>query len=147
MEELNIKELKIGSFNEIINLDGKGYVVVGAQERTLSKKGIAQYVTGAYLVAVPIEISEELKQEGMAREIVHRLQTMRRSAGFDIVDHITTYYQGDKYTEQVMETFAEYIKRETLSDKLVKGVPGEGVFSESYKLAGNEILLAVEKLG
>ncbi len=40
--------------------------------------------------------SPELEAEGMAREIVHRLQTMRRSAGFEIADHIVIYYQGDE---------------------------------------------------
>jgi hypothetical protein len=45
-----------------------------------------------------------------------------------------------------MEAFAGYIKRETLSKELIEGVPGEGVFSESYKLAGFDILLAVARL-
>jgi len=82
----------------------------------------------------------------MAREIVHRLQTMRRSAGFDIADYIITYYQGDTYMKQVMENFVDYIKQETLSRELVEGVPKEGVFTESYKLAGSNILLAVRRL-
>ena len=71
---------------------------------------------------------------------------MRRQAGFDIADHITTYYQGDAYIKQVILTFASYIKRETLSRTLVDKVPGEGVVAESYKLAGHDILLGVAKL-
>jgi len=71
---------------------------------------------------------------------------MRRSAGFDIADHIITHYQGDDYVKQVMEDFADYIKQETLSRKLVEGIPEEGVFTESYKLGGHEILLGVERL-
>jgi isoleucyl-tRNA synthetase len=76
---------------------------------------------------------------------VHRLQTMRRSAGFDIADYIVTYYQGEAYVRQVMEAFADYIRQETLSRQLVEGVPGEGAFAESYKLGGYDILLAVKK--
>jgi hypothetical protein len=45
-----------------------------------------------------------------------------------------------------METFADYIRRETLSHKLIDGVPDEGVFTERYKLAGYDILLAVARL-
>jgi isoleucyl-tRNA synthetase len=71
---------------------------------------------------------------------------MRRSAGFDIADYITTYYQGDAYMRQIIEDFADYIKQETLSRKLVEGVPEEGVFTESYKLGGYEILLGVKRL-
>ena len=83
----------------------------------------------------------------MAREIVHRLQTMRRSAGFDIADHIITCYQGDDYIKQVMTDFADYIKQETLSQQLIEGIPDGDVFTESYKLSGVEVLLAVKKLG
>jgi len=96
-------------------------------------------------VTVNTDITPELKAEGMAREIVHRLQTMRRSAGFDIVDHIVTYYQGEAYARQVMADFADYIKQETLSRQLVDGVPGQGVFTESHKLGGYDILLGVSR--
>ncbi len=91
-------------------------------------------------------LTPELKAEGVAREIVRRLQTMRRSAGFDIADHITTYYQGDDYIRQVIADFADYIKQETLSRELVEGVPEKGVFAESHKLSGYDILLGVKRL-
>ena len=99
-------------------------------------------------VVLDTEISPELQAEGMAREVVHRVQMMRRSNGFDIADHIDTYYQGDEHIEQVMveSTTADYIKQETLSRQLVKGVPEQGVFTESYKLGGHEILLGVKRL-
>jgi isoleucyl-tRNA synthetase len=78
---------------------------------------------------------------------VHCLQTIRRSAGFDIADHITTYYQGEAYIKRVVEAFADYIKQETLSRRLVNEVPEEGVFTQSYRLGGFDILLGVEKRG
>ncbi len=129
LDELNVKNLELVS--NVAELDKPGYVVSS---------------DGAYGVAIPTEISPALAAEGMAREIVHRLQTMRRSAGFDIADHIVTYYQGETYVRQVMEDFADYIKQETLSRQLVEGVPEEGVFTESYKLGGYDILLGVAKL-
>ena len=84
----------------------------------------------------------------LAREVVHRLQTMRRAAGFNIADHVDTYYQGDDYIREVIQnkTLADYIKQETLSQQLVEGVPEQGVFTESYKLSGHNILLGVKKL-
>jgi isoleucyl-tRNA synthetase len=82
----------------------------------------------------------------MAREIVHRLQNMRRSAGFDIADHIRAYYQGGPYIKQVVADFTDYIRQETLSTELIEGIPEEGVFTESYKLDGHEISLAVSRL-
>jgi len=130
LEELNVKGLEF--VDDVTELDKPGYVVNSE---------------GGYKVAVPVEISPQLVAEGMAREVVRRLQAMRRSAGFDIADHIITYYQGEAYVRQVMEDFADYIKQETLSQQLIEGVPGEGVFTERYKLSGYDILLGVQRLG
>jgi len=83
----------------------------------------------------------------MAREIVHRLQIMRRSAGFDIADYIITYYQGDDYIRQVMTDFADYIKQETLSRELIEGGAEAGAYTESRKLGEHEATLGVKRLG
>ena len=128
LEELNVKGMEF--VDSVAELDKPGYVVSSDNENA---------------IAVPTEISPELRAEGMAREIVHRLQIMRRSAGFDIADYIVTYYQGEAYVRQVMEDFAGYIKQETLSRQLIDGVPGEGVFTESHKLGGYDILLGVRR--
>ncbi len=129
LEELNVKELKFASGE--IELDRSGYEVVSE---------------GGHSVAIATEIPPELEAEGVAREVVRRLQTMRRSAGFDIADHIITYYQGDDYIRQVMGDFADYIKGETLSQKLVDGVGEEGAFTERHNLSGHDILLGVKRL-
>jgi len=149
LEELNAKDLKFGSYKEVAELNGRGYVVSGLEQDIDEKKGYKVLIGGGvYLVAIATEIPPELLAEGVAREIVRRLQTMRRSAGFDIADHITTYYKGDDYIREIManKTLAEYIKQETLSRELVDGVPQEGVFTESHKLSGYEISLGVKRL-
>jgi isoleucyl-tRNA synthetase len=144
LEELNVKDLIIGSSSEVVKLDGHGYVVSGLEVDR--EEGIKVPVRGGvYYVAIPTEIPPELKAEGMAREIVRRIQMMRRSAGFDIADHITTYYQGDAYMKQVMEEFADYIKQETLSRELVEKTPPGSVFAESHKIGGYDILLGVKQ--
>jgi len=133
LEELNVKELKWDSIEKVAALDGAGYVVVS--EPTNNS-------------AISTNLSPELQAEGMAREVVHRLQIMRRSAGFDIADHIIVYYQGDDYVKQIMknESLADYIKQETLSRELIEGIPEEGIFTERYKLGGYDILLGVKRL-
>jgi len=129
LEEINVKGVEpVGGG---VELDKPGYEVVSE---------------GGYSVAIATEIPPELLAEGMAREVVRRLQTMRRSAGFDIADHIITYYQGEAYIGQVMADFTDYIKQETLSRELVEGVPEEGVFTESHKLSGYDIALGVKRL-
>ncbi len=134
-EELNVKEVKYDSIDKVAALEDSGYVVVS--EATCNS-------------AIPSSnsISLELKAEGMAREIVHRLQIMRRSAEFDIADHIVTYYQGDTYVNEVMENeeLAAYIKQETLSQELVEGIPQEVIFTESYKIDSHDISLGVKRV-
>lgn len=115
-------------------------------EAELTRPGYEVVSEGGYSAAICTEIPDELVAEGVAREVVRRLQTMRRSAGFDIADHITTCYQGDDYIKRVMADFADYIRQETLSQELVEGVPAEGAFTESHKLGGHEITLGVKRL-
>ena len=79
MEELNIKEFRIVS--DAGGLDDERHSM--AEE-------------GGYAVGIFREVTEELAAEGLAREIVHRIQNMRRSAGFEIADYINTYYEGDE---------------------------------------------------
>jgi isoleucyl-tRNA synthetase len=129
LEELNVKGLEF--VEQAAELEKEGYVVISE---------------GGHAVAISKDIPAELLAEGVAREIVRRLQTMRRSAGFDIADHITTYYQGDDYIKKVMADFADYIKQETLSQQLVDGIPKEDVFTESHKLSGYEVTLGVKRL-
>ena len=101
---------------------------------------------GDVMVMLDTDITPELAAEGMAREIVRRLQMMRRSAGFEIADHIATYYQGDEYIKSVVTDSADYIKQETLSEQLVDGAPEEGAYTESFKLEGHELSVGVKKL-
>jgi hypothetical protein len=73
---------------------------------------------------------------------------MRRSANFEIADHITTYYEGDEYVRGVMKdpAQADYIKQETLSQQLTEGLPEKVDFKESFKLGGHQMTLGVNKL-
>jgi len=135
LDELNVKYIKLATTAELADMARQPDYVVD---------DVVNPSTAIYK-----KISPELASEGMAREIVHRLQIMRRSAGFDIADHIVTYYRGDAYIKGIMEDegLAAYIKQETLSRQLIEGVPGEDVFTESYKLSGYDILLGVKRIG
>jgi len=131
LEEINVKELKCDSIENVASLEGNDYVVVSEANNNS---------------AICTNLTPELEAEGMAREIVHRLQTMRRSAGFDIADHIITYYEGEANFVQSISSFTDYIKQETLSREIVEGVPEEADLKETYKLGGYRILLGVKRL-
>jgi len=98
------------------------------------------------VVKIDTKITPELADEGRARELVHRLQTMRKRAGFDIADYISTYYQGGSSIQRVIQEFAPYIKQETLSRDLIQGPAPHGAYAESHKVDGDEVVLGVKWL-
>ena len=151
LDELNIKDIEV--------LDDESPLFREAQEQAGSdpstSSGAAVVTVGhytasleaGYLVAVNGEITPELAEEGLAREFVHRIQGLRRSANFEVTDHIETWYDGPAELSQVMRgDFSDYIREETLSDLVSVGPPPEGAQSETAKIEGQEITLAVRRV-
>ncbi|MBI4332037.1 MAG: isoleucine--tRNA ligase [Chloroflexi bacterium] len=110
-----------------------------------SKEGHAVSVDGGLVVAVETKITPDLAAEGTAREVVHLIQTMRRSADFSITDHIITSYSGGTALSNVVKQFGDYIKQETLSRELVESLPKEGSYTETHKIGGQEVVLGVAR--
>ena len=106
-------------------------------------EGYSEASEAGYAVAVTTEVSAELALEGLAREVVHRIQTMRREAGFDIADYIVTYYQGDPGLDEMIAAHGDYIRRETLSREIVRGAPAEDAFTETLELNGTITVIGV----
>ena len=146
LEELNIKDIQMIEDDSPIAKQ----VLEQAGEETetiLSVENYSVSLDGGYMVAVDGDISPELAEEGLAREVVHRIQGMRRSANFDVTDRIVTYYQGPSEFADVMQgAFADYIRDETLSTQLVDGSPDKEAATESTKIEGMEITLAVHQV-
>ncbi len=133
LDELNVKRVKWGSFEQVTALESASCITMSA---------------GGTICAVSKIIPDNLRDEGMAREIVHRIQTMRRSAGFDIADHIVLFFEGDDYVASIMSNpeLSTYIKQEILADNLVAGNPSENSYSETFKLEGHSVKLGVRKV-
>ncbi|MDP6715164.1 MAG: DUF5915 domain-containing protein, partial [SAR202 cluster bacterium] len=109
-------------------------ILVSSEERD----GFAVSSDAGYTVAIATEITPDLRLEGQARELVHRIQNMRRSAEFDIADRIITYYQGDANLSEVVQAHAEYIRQETLSDELLDASAPTDAYSEDQNFDGIE---------
>jgi isoleucyl-tRNA synthetase len=89
---------------EITSQDIEGWLVANANGIT---------------VALDITISEELKQEGIARELVNRIQNIRKDSGFEVTDKIKVQLQRDGLLEEAILKNEDYIKSETLTSELV----------------------------
>ena len=97
------------------------------------------------LVGVYTVITEDLESEGLARDIVRRIQALRKEADFDIDDHIIVYYTGDPDAEEVFNDEGEYIMAETLTDELHNEEPPKGSTTQHYDIDGLEVRLGVVK--
>ncbi|MBQ04566.1 isoleucine--tRNA ligase [Candidatus Bathyarchaeota archaeon] len=98
------------------------------------------------LVGVRTEITPDLEREGIARDIVRRIQSLRKQADFEIDDNITTFYTGDPFIEKVFKVEEDYIKAETLSIELTKGKFPRGVYREEFDIDGKKLILGLRQV-
>jgi isoleucyl-tRNA synthetase len=111
--------------------------------------GLAVAAEHGITVAIDANLTPELRAEGLAREVVRRVQAMRKEAGFNIDDRIVTSYQFDGHNEElseVMRSWSDYICAETLSTALVEEQLPEGAYSETHQIEGESTRLAVRKV-
>jgi isoleucyl-tRNA synthetase len=132
-----------------VQIEIEGQVVELAPEEILVQtqpvEGLAVAADKLITVAVDANLTPELRAEGLAREIVRRVQAMRKDAGFNIEDRITTYYQTGNELSRVMEDWSDYIRAETLSTQLVAGSPPAEAYTETQKIDSAEVILGVRR--
>ncbi len=112
---------------------------------TVEEEGFASAQEGGRVVVVDTEVPPALLDEGLARELVHRIQNLRRDAGFDISDRITTYWQADDDIRRVLAAHAEYVKGETLSLALEEGEPPPDAHRTEQTVDGHEVVLGARR--
>ncbi|NLE77577.1 MAG: class I tRNA ligase family protein, partial [Chloroflexi bacterium] len=113
------------------------------QVQSRAKEGYAAVEEGGYLVALDRTLTEELIQEGRAREVVRRIQTLRKEANFRIEDRIQTTWQGGPLAEALFAAWGGYIQRETLTERLQSGAPPAGSAQATFDLDGEGLTVAV----
>ena len=125
------KEIQSFSADKINVIEREGVidVVIGEKSITLTLEDVeitSQDIEGwlvansnGITVALDIVISPELKKEGIARELVNRIQNIRKDSGFEVTDKIKVYLQNNATLEEAVKPNIEYIKSETLTEELV----------------------------
>jgi len=116
----NISEIeKNGKIN--ININGEN-IYLSLEEVEITSQDIEGWLVANQdnlTVALDISINEELRNEGIARELVNRIQNLRKESYFDIIDKITLYVQSDSVLEEAIKENKAYIMTETLTDNLI----------------------------
>ncbi|TMB46198.1 MAG: hypothetical protein E6J53_05570, partial [Chloroflexi bacterium] len=107
----------------------------------LNVKGV---VFGAPEVRLDTEITEALKMEGLAREVVRAMQDRRKKIGLNVEDRIDARYDADGMLMRALEKHADYIKTETLSVTLARGRE-DGFDGEQMMLEGEQIWIGIKR--
>jgi isoleucyl-tRNA synthetase len=104
-------------------VDGEKFEILPeeVEVRIQARSGFAVASDGAYLAALVTELTPELVKEGLAREVVRRVQDLRKQADFDISDRIRVIYAATPLVLEAINSFSDYIKTETLAVELVPG--------------------------
>lgn len=96
-----------------------------------------------YTVVMDTNLTEELICEGYYRELVSKIQTMRKEAGFEVVDHIKVYYAENDIIGKIFESFKDKICSEVLADEIT--ATRLGGYEKKWDINGQDVLIGVVK--
>ncbi len=141
-----IKEIETkGSLT--IQLNGSGTVILREDVEILHEelKGWIVESDNTVTVALDTELSQELIDEGFAREFVSRIQNMRKDAGFDVTDRIRISYNAKEKLSRALSSLGEYVKNETLAIGMIENLVAEGYTAE-WDINGEQCSISIERI-
>jgi len=103
-----------------VEINGKN-ITLGLNDVEITSQDIEGWLVaneGALTVALDVTITDELREEGIARELVNRIQNLRKDSGFEVTDRIDVQLQNDKQVSAAIASNEAYIKSETLTENL-----------------------------
>jgi isoleucyl-tRNA synthetase len=127
-----------------VSIDGHEHVV-GPDDLQLVMKPLEGYQLereGSHAVALELELDEELVREGLAREIVHAVQSARRAAGLEIEDRIELRLGGDENLLEAAREHEDYVAGETLARSVAYGDAADG---SPATIEGRELLIGLTR--
>ena len=140
MDELNATDaLKLDVNGQEITLFREDLLIESAQ-----MEGYVSENDNGITVVLDTNLSEELLEEGFVREIISKVQTMRKEADFEVMDKIQITYEGTEKAEKVFADNADTIGNETLALSVAKAAPAGYV--KEWKINGEKVTLGVERV-
>ena len=134
--------------NGVLKLDINGNDVELTEEdlliETAQTEGYVSESDGETSVVLDTNLTPELIEEGFVREIISKIQTMRKEAGFEVMDKIKVYAHGNDKIQEVMKAHEDEIKSEVLADEMVLGET-DGYVKE-WNINKEAVTMGVKKL-
>ena len=94
-------------------------------------------------VVLDTNMTGELLEEGFVRELVSKIQTMRKEAGFEVMDHIAIGFVADEKVTGIFAKYGDAVKKEVLGEKITAG--STSGYTKAWNINGEEVTLSVEK--
>ena len=145
LENLDVDSINKLQKGESINLElgneEKEITAEMVEIRITSKEGFNVGMENNNFIILDTTLTEDLILEGIAREMVSKVQQLRKNKDFNVADRITLYYSGDDKVTECVTKFKEYIQNETLSLDII----AKDNLKEKYDLNGHECLIDVER--
>jgi isoleucyl-tRNA synthetase len=131
-----------------IQVNGQGTIVTREDVEILHEdiKGWIVESDNTMTVALDTELTEDLIDEGFAREFVNRIQNMRKDAGYEITDRINIRYNANKRLDSAVQKLKQYILNETLAADCVKGNMITGDYTAEWDINGESCGVGIQRL-
>jgi len=115
------------------------------QIEEVTRAGYVGASENGYQVYLSTELDDKLRGEGFAREVVNKVQNMRKKAGFNVSDRIVLGIETTPLLQRAVEGFSDYIARETLSEK-IQFKTEDDAFSQRWDINGEKAAISVRKV-
>ena len=143
MDELNESgALRFAIGQDTVELTREDLLIETAQT-----EGFVTQQNGTLTVVLDTNLSPELVEEGFVRELVSKIQTMRKEAGFEVQDHIDVYESENDRIRQILEKYEDQLKKEVLADTVSYTDAADGAYVKEWTVNGERVTLAVKKRG
>ena len=121
-------------------------VVLTEEDLLIDAAQVEGYISegdNTVMAVLDTNLTPELLEEGFVRELISKIQTMRKEAGFEVMNHIRVFAEGNEKISAVFAAHGEEIKGEVLADEIVTGQTGG--YSKEWSINGEKVVLGVEK--
>lgn len=139
IEKLNANQINLNLDGQIINLLPEDVLIENE-----NKEGFIAQSNKNITVVLDANLTAELIEEGFVRELISKIQTMRKEAKFEVMDRIVIYHQGNEKIARIFSQNQEILKKETLANEIINGNP-DGYIKE-WDINNEKVTLAVKRV-
>ena len=130
--------LKLDSISDEVVLYEEDLLITMTQQEGYMTEGDNEVT-----VVLDTNLTPELLEEGMVRELISKIQTMRKEAGFEVMDKITVSYKADQKVKDIFTKYGEEIAKEVLAESVVADTVSG--YQKEWNINGETVVLGVEK--